>query len=191
LTNLPNGELFMKLTTYNPEFLTEAVTVVLAQGLSRGIEALRLDISKGALGNLVSVVKRSGDPAAAPGSRSVSELEAEVGGERQLSWPAAKIVDANQIGELRKGLAVKRMEKEVLKRQGSLASGNPHAGSDDDLIVIGLLPSNTHLLEALLPAWDKLGRVVNSTSYKVDKFTQRVRDEQFFIVRGLPYVDLE
>ncbi len=87
----------MKLTTYTPEFRGEAVKVVLAQGLSLEAAAQRLAIPKGTLANWVSAAKRSGDPAAAPGSRSVSELEAEV-------------------AKLRKELAVERMEKEVLKK---------------------------------------------------------------------------
>jgi predicted nucleotidyltransferase len=74
---------------------------------------------------------------------------------------------------------------EVAFVYGSLASGHEHAGSDVDLMVIGLLPSNAQLLEALLPARDQLGRAVNPTLYTVDEFAQRVRDEQSFIVRVL------
>jgi predicted nucleotidyltransferase len=74
---------------------------------------------------------------------------------------------------------------EVAFVYGSLASGNEHAGSDIDLMVIGLLPSNAQLLEALMPAREQLGRAVNPTLYTVDEFTQRVRDEQSFIVRVL------
>jgi predicted nucleotidyltransferase len=74
---------------------------------------------------------------------------------------------------------------EVAFVYGSLASGSEHAGSDVDLMVIGLLPSNAQLLEALLPARDQLGRAVNPTLYTVDEFAQRVRDEQSFIVRVL------
>ncbi len=74
---------------------------------------------------------------------------------------------------------------EVAFVYGSLASGSEHAGSDVDLMVIGRLPSNAQLLEALLPARDQLGRALNPTLYTVDEFAQRVRDEQFFIVRVL------
>lgn len=45
----------------------------------------------------MSAAKRSADPAAPPGSRSVAELEAE-------------------LAKLRKELAVERVEKEVLKK---------------------------------------------------------------------------
>jgi transposase len=87
----------MRSTTYTPEFRAEAVKLVLAQGLSLEEAAKRIAIPKGTLANWVSAAKRSIDPAAAPGSRSVSELEAEV-------------------ARLRKELAVERMEKEVLKK---------------------------------------------------------------------------
>ena len=74
---------------------------------------------------------------------------------------------------------------EVAFVYGSLARGNEHAGSDVDLIVIGLLPSNAQLLEALLPARDQLGRAVNPTLYTVDEFAQRVRDEPSFMQQVL------
>ncbi len=87
----------MKLTTYTPEFRAEAVKVMLAQKLSLEAAALRLATPKEALGNWGSVAKRSGDTAAAPGSRSARELEVEV-------------------ANLRQELAMERMEKEVLKK---------------------------------------------------------------------------
>lgn len=87
----------MKHKTYTPEFRAEAVKVVLAQGLSLEDAAQRLAIPKGTLANWVSTAKRGTDPGAAPGSRSIAELEAEV-------------------AKLRKELAVERMEKEVLKK---------------------------------------------------------------------------
>ena len=68
---------------------------------------------------------------------------------------------------------------------GSLAKGAEHAGSDIDLMVIGTLPSNAQLLEALLPAQAQLGRVVNPTLYTPDEFAQRVRDGKSFIMRVL------
>jgi transposase len=88
----------MKLKTYTPEFRAEAVKLVLAQGLSQEEAAQRIGIPKGTLANWVSAAKRSMDPTAAPGSRSVAELEAE-------------------LVKLRKELAVERMEKEVLKNR--------------------------------------------------------------------------
>jgi transposase len=87
----------MKLTTYKPEFRAKAVKLVLAQGLTLEEAAKRISIPKGTLANWVSVAKKNSDPTAPPGSRSVSELEAE-------------------IAKLRKELAFERMEKEVLKK---------------------------------------------------------------------------
>ena len=74
---------------------------------------------------------------------------------------------------------------EVAFIYGSLARGTEHAGSDIDLMVIGLLPSNAELLEALLPAQAQLGRAVNPTLYTADEFAQRVRDGKSFILRVL------
>lgn len=68
---------------------------------------------------------------------------------------------------------------------GSLAKGTEHAGSDIDLMVIGDVPSNAQLLEALLPTRAQLGRVVNPTLYTPEEFAQRVRDGKSFIVRVL------
>jgi len=68
---------------------------------------------------------------------------------------------------------------------GSLAKGTEHAGSDVDLMVIGMLPSNAELLEVLLPAQAQLGRVVNPTLYTPDEFAQRVHDGKSFIMRVL------
>ena len=68
---------------------------------------------------------------------------------------------------------------------GSLVKGTEHAGSDVDLMVIGTLPSNTALLEVLLPAQTQLGRVINPTLYTREEFTHRVRDGKSFIVRVL------
>lgn len=68
---------------------------------------------------------------------------------------------------------------------GSIAKGTQRAGSDVDLMVIGSLPSNAELLEALLPAQAQLGRVVNPTLYTPEEFGQRVREGRSFIVRVL------
>ena len=68
---------------------------------------------------------------------------------------------------------------------GSLAKGTEHAGSDVDLMVIGVLPSNAELLEALLPAQAQLGRAVNPTLYTPDEFAQRVQEGRSFIQRVL------
>jgi transposase len=85
----------MKLTTLTPEFRAEAVKLVLAQGLTLEEAAKRISISKGTLANWVSAAEKGSD--AAPGSRSVLELEAEV-------------------AKLRKELAVEHMEEGVLKK---------------------------------------------------------------------------
>lgn len=68
----------MKLTTYTPEFRAEAVKLVLAQELTLEEAAKRIAIPKGTLANCASAAKRGSDPAAPPGSLSVSKLEAEV-----------------------------------------------------------------------------------------------------------------
>lgn len=68
---------------------------------------------------------------------------------------------------------------------GSLAKGTEHAGSDVDLMVIGSLPSNAQLLEALLPAQAQLGRAVNPTLYTVAEIAQRVHDGKSFMLRVL------
>ncbi len=68
---------------------------------------------------------------------------------------------------------------------GSLAKGTEHAGSDVDLMVIGMLPSNAQLLDTLLPAHAQLGRAVNPTLYTPDEFAQRVHDGKSFILRVL------
>jgi predicted nucleotidyltransferase len=68
---------------------------------------------------------------------------------------------------------------------GSLAKGTEHARSDVDLMVVGTVPSNAALLEALLPAQAQLGRVVNLTLYTPDEFAQRVHDGKSFLMRVL------
>ncbi|QJE01787.1 transposase [Massilia forsythiae] len=95
----------MKLKTYTPEFRAEEVKLVLEQGLSQEQAAQWIEVPKGTLANWVSAAKRSTDPAALPGSRSVAELETE-------------------LAKLRKELAVERMEKEVLKRSPRTLRGS-------------------------------------------------------------------
>ena len=86
---------------------------------------------------------------------------------------------------LRTALAPLWQQIELVFIYGSLARGAEHAGSDVDLMVIGSLPSNAQLLEVLLPAQARLGRVVNPTLYTPDEFAQRVRDGKSFIMRVL------
>jgi transposase len=83
--------------TYTPELREEAVKLVLAQGLTLEDAALRLSIPKGTLGNWVTAAKRGPASKAAPGSRTVPELEAEV-------------------AQLRKELAEARMERDIVKK---------------------------------------------------------------------------
>jgi len=86
------------LRTYTPECRAEAVKLVLKQGLALEAAAQRLSIPKGTLSNWTMAAKRrSMAPAAAPGSRSVAELE-------------------DEIAKLRRELAIERMEKEGLKK---------------------------------------------------------------------------
>ena len=86
-----------RLKTYTPELREEAVKLVLTQGLTLDEAAQRLSIPKGTLGNWVVAAKRGATPKAAPGSRSVPELEAEV-------------------AKLRKELADTRMERDIIKK---------------------------------------------------------------------------
>jgi len=89
----------MKRTkTYTPELREEAVKLVLAQGLTLDEAAARIAIPKGTLANWVSAAKRGGTPTAAPGSRTVPELEAEN-------------------AKLRKELAEARMERDIVKNR--------------------------------------------------------------------------
>lgn len=88
----------MKRTkTYTPELREEAVKLVLAQGLTLEDAAARIAIPKGTLANWVSAAKRGATPTAAPGSRTVPELEAEN-------------------AKLRKELAEARMERDIVKK---------------------------------------------------------------------------
>jgi transposase len=85
-----------KPQSYTNEFKSEAVKLVLDQGLSEREAAKRLSMPKGTLSNWVRDAK-GGKAVAAPGARSVPELEAEV-------------------SKLRKDLAEARMAREILKK---------------------------------------------------------------------------
>lgn len=85
-----------KPQTYTPEFKAEAVKLVLNQGLSHFEAARRLSIPKGTLASWVANAKGGSLPAA-PGARSVPELEAEV-------------------AKLRKELAEARLERDIVKK---------------------------------------------------------------------------
>jgi transposase len=86
-----------KQNAYTPELRQEAVKLVLTQGLTLDEAAVRLTIPKGTLGTWVSAAKRGNGPKAAPGSRTVAELEAEV-------------------TKLRKELAETKMERDIVKK---------------------------------------------------------------------------
>jgi transposase len=81
---------------YTPEFRAEAVKMVLAQGLSLAEAAKRLSVPKGTLANWVARARAS-TGVAAPGARTVVELEAE-------------------LRHIRKELAEARMERDILKK---------------------------------------------------------------------------
>lgn len=85
-----------KPQSYTPEFKAEAVKLVLIQGLSLREAAGRLSIPKGTLTNWVADAK-GGTAAAAPGARTVPELEAEM-------------------AKMRRDLAESRMERDILKK---------------------------------------------------------------------------
>ncbi|MFZ6644030.1 transposase [Undibacterium sp. TC4M20W] len=83
--------------TYTPELREEAVKLVLAQGMTLGEAASRIGIPKGTLVGWVNAAKGGETATAAPGSRTVPELEAEV-------------------AKLRKELAETRMERDIVKK---------------------------------------------------------------------------
>ena len=88
----------MKRTkTYTPELREEAVKLVLVQGLTLEDAAARIAIPKGTLANWVSAAKRGTTLSAAPGSRTVPELETEN-------------------AKLRRELAEARMERDIVKK---------------------------------------------------------------------------
>lgn len=68
---------------------------------------------------------------------------------------------------------------------GSIAKGTERAGSDIDLMVIGHVASNGALLDALSPAREQLGRIINPTLYTPAEFAQRVVDGKSFVMRVL------
>lgn len=97
-----------KLNRYTPEFRAEAVKLVLEQGMVLQEAAKRLSLPKGTLANWLTAARGTSKPRAAPGSRTVAELEAEV-------------------ARLQKDLVETRLERDVIKKaaayfaQGSLA----------------------------------------------------------------------
>ena len=82
--------------TYPIEFRSEAVKLVLEQGLSQGEAARQLGLPKGTVANWVMAAKTGGEKPA-PGARTVAELEAEN-------------------TRLRKELAEARLERDIVKK---------------------------------------------------------------------------
>lgn len=85
-----------KQQRYTSEFRAEAIKLVSEQGLSQETAAKRLSIPKGTLGNWMAAAKSS-KHISAPGTRSVTDLEAEN-------------------SRLRKELSETRMERDILKK---------------------------------------------------------------------------
>ncbi len=67
---------------------------------------------------------------------------------------------------------------------GSIAKGSEHAGSDVDLMVIGIA-SHSELLQALPSISLQLGRTINPTLYTSAEFAERVKQGRSFITRVL------
>ncbi len=81
---------------YTPELRDETVKLVLAQGLTIEQAAERTHVPKGTLSSWVAAARRGTD-AAAPGSRTVAELEAEN-------------------AKLRRELAAAKQERDIVKK---------------------------------------------------------------------------
>ena len=86
-----------KQQSYTPEFKSEAVKLVLEQGLQQSLAARRLGIPDGTLAGWVAAAKKATESVSVPGSRSSAELLAEN-------------------ARLRKELAEARMERDILKK---------------------------------------------------------------------------
>jgi transposase len=86
-----------KPRTYTPELREEAVKLVLAQGLTLDEASKRIAIPLGTLATWVKTAKLGNGSVTAPGSRTVSELEAEV-------------------AKLRRELAETKMERDIVKK---------------------------------------------------------------------------
>lgn len=86
-----------KQQRYTPEFRSEAVKLVLEQGIQQSLAARRLSIPEGTLAGWVVAAKKATSSASVPGSRSAAELFVEN-------------------AKLRKELAEARMERDILKK---------------------------------------------------------------------------
>jgi len=67
-----------KQQRYTPEFKTEAVKLVLEQGIQQSLAARRLSIPEGTLATWVAATKSATSAVSVPGTRSATELLAEV-----------------------------------------------------------------------------------------------------------------
>lgn len=86
-----------KQRRYTPEFKTEAVKLVLEQGIQQSLAARRLGIPEGTLATWVAAAKSATSALSVPGTRSAAELLTEN-------------------ARLRKELAEARMERDILKK---------------------------------------------------------------------------
>ena len=98
-----------KQTVYTLEFQSEAVKLVLVQGLSISAAATRLNLAKSTLAHWVNRAKHS-KHASIPGARSVAELETE-------------------IAKLRKALSEAQMERDILKKATAYFAKESHKGT--------------------------------------------------------------
>ena len=66
---------------------------------------------------------------------------------------------------------------------GSVAKGKDSSDSDIDLMIISDQVGYAELMECLLPAQEKLGRVVNPTVYGADEFKDKLSKGNHFLER--------
>ena len=86
-----------KQKSYSPEFKAEAVKLVLEQGIQQSLAARQLGIPEGTLAGWAASARKATQSISVPGTRSASDLLAEV-------------------AKLRKELAEARMERDILKK---------------------------------------------------------------------------
>lgn len=86
-----------KQNRYTPEFRSEAVKLVLEQGIQQSLAAHRLGIPEGTIAGWVVAARKATKSVSVPGSRSSADLFVEN-------------------TKLRKELAEARMERDILKK---------------------------------------------------------------------------
>lgn len=99
-----------KQQRYSPEFRSEAVKLVLEQGLTLSLAARCLSIPEGTLAIWVSFARSAISTDTLPGSRSAAELLSEN-------------------TKLRKELAEARMERDILKKATAYFAREPLPGT--------------------------------------------------------------